>query len=261
MDVLKPKTYNDFDPTGWWMAEKYDGVRAEWQGHGLDNTFRSRNDKLFYVPRQMIREVPSTPWFARLSGEFWLGRGQFQKCVSIVRNQDEDMEQWRKIQYRIFDMPIDGYTFEERQQHLHERSYNMPHWMQPINWTECRSEDHFHAFKNGVLTAGGEGVVLMQAGSLYEAKRSSTCWKWTPTYTDEACVTGHTPGTGKHEGKVGALEVCHVNGMSFKVGTGLSDEQRENPPRIGAIITYSYKGLTTAGKPRFPAFVEVRDYE
>ena len=47
----------------------------------------------------------------------------------------------------------------------------------------------------------------------------------------------------------------------FKVGTGLSDMLREVPPEIGAVITFSFFGMTDGGKPRFPSFVTTRDYE
>ena len=35
------------------------------------------------------------------------------------------------------------------------------------------------------------------------------------------------PGTGKHQGRLGALMLELPNGTRFKVGTGLSDEERE----------------------------------
>jgi len=50
-------------------------------------------------------------------------------------------------------------------------------------------------------------------------------------------------------------------GKTFNVGTGLSDEERRNPPKIGSIITYSYTELTDDGIPKCAAFVAVRDYE
>ncbi|KAF9016414.1 hypothetical protein BDZ89DRAFT_1045804 [Hymenopellis radicata] len=41
------------------------------------------------------------------------------------------------------------------------------------------------------------------------------------------------------------------SGKAFKVGSGLSDKQHKNPPKLGTIITY----LTRDGVPRFPTFV------
>jgi hypothetical protein len=44
------------------------------------------------------------------------------------------------------------------------------------------------------------------------------------------------------------------NHQTFNVGTGLSDKQRKNPPRVGAIITYRFQELTKDGVPRYERF-------
>ncbi len=46
-------------------------------------------------------------------------------------------------------------------------------------------------------------------------------------------------------------------GVRFKIGTGLSDAQRRDPPPVGSVVTYRYQGLTDAGVPRFASFVRV----
>jgi DNA ligase-1 len=45
------------------------------------------------------------------------------------------------------------------------------------------------------------------------------------------------------------------DGTRFSVGTGFSDRQRENPPRIGDTITFRFQELSEGGVPRFPSFV------
>jgi DNA ligase-1 len=102
--------------------------------------------------------------------------------------------------------------------------------------------------------------MLREPGSEYEEGRSHTCLKVKTFFDDEAVVTGHTAGRGKHKGRVGALE-CLWNGVAFEVGTGLTDKERENPPTVGSKITFRYQELSTDGVPRFPSFVSARDYE
>lgn len=46
--------------------------------------------------------------------------------------------------------------------------------------------------------------------------------------------------------------------VELKIGSGFSDEQRADPPKIGSIITYKYQNLTKNLKPRFPIFLRVR---
>jgi DNA ligase-1 len=48
------------------------------------------------------------------------------------------------------------------------------------------------------------------------------------------------------------------NGTDFAIGTGFSDRERENPPAIGATVTFRYQELSDAGVPRFPSWVGIR---
>ena len=64
--------------------------------------------------------------------------------------------------------------------------------------------------------------------------------------------------TGRHNGRLGALDVELPDGTRFAVGTGFTDAQRETPPPIGSTITFRYQELTDGGVPRFPSFVRVR---
>lgn len=112
-----------------------------------------------------------------------------------------------------------------------------------------------------VESKGGEGLMLRQPGSLYEHGRSHTLLKVKSFFDAEGEVIAHEPGKGKHKGRLGKLQVRAASGVEFGVGTGLSDKERENPPKIGSKITYRYQELTDAGVPRFPSFISARDYE
>jgi DNA ligase-1 len=74
----------------------------------------------------------------------------------------------------------------------------------------------------------------------------------------EAVVVGHQAGAGRHKGRMGALLVRLPDGTDFAVGTGFSDRERENPPAVGATVTFRYQELSDAGVPRFPSWVGVR---
>jgi DNA ligase-1 len=67
------------------------------------------------------------------------------------------------------------------------------------------------------------------------------------------------PGEGRHKGRLGAVLVEAVDGTRFSVGTGFSDAERAAPPALSSVITYRYQELSTAGVPRFPSYVGVRD--
>lgn len=99
--------------------------------------------------------------------------------------------------------------------------------------------------------------MLRKRLGLYQAGRSSNVVKMKVADDAEAEVIGHLPGKGKHEGRLGALVVKMPNGVQFRVGTGFSDAQREDPPAIGSHITYRYNGFTKNGIPKFARFMRV----
>lgn len=62
---------------------------------------------------------------------------------------------------------------------------------------------------------------------------------------------------GEHAGR--RREGDGPDGTKFNVGTGFSDAEREQPPAIGATITFRYQELSNDGVPRFPSYVRIRD--
>jgi DNA ligase 1 len=93
------------------------------------------------------------------------------------------------------------------------------------------------------------------------AGRSDVLLKLKAVQDAEATVVGHVAGKGKYAGLVGALEVKAASGQRFKLGTGLSDADRQHPPAIGSVVTYTYRDTTPSGKPRFASFLRVHDGE
>jgi DNA ligase-1 len=48
-------------------------------------------------------------------------------------------------------------------------------------------------------------------------------------------------------------------GIHFKLGIGFTDPQRANPPKIGSLVSYTYRNITKTGKPKFSSFLRVRN--
>lgn len=248
--LLLAHRYEDQDPTGWWLSEKLDGVRAYWDG----KQFVSRLGNSYLAPEWFIEGLPEFP----LDGELFAGRGRFQHTVSVARRMDKG-EGWRSLAYVIFDAPGLEHGFEDRIRHLEEHFAKRP-WPQAqvLEHRVCKGVDDLQAELKRVEALGGEGVMLRKPGSRYVAGRSDTLLKVKSFLDSEARVVGHQAGTGKHEGRLGALLVELPNGTRFKVGTGMSDAERKQPPAVGEIITFRYQELTDAGVPRFPSFIGVR---
>src|ERR1043165_5674308 len=85
------------NPTGWWMSEKYDGLRGYWDGRNL----WTRQGNLIHAPDYFRAELPRD---IALDGELWIGHGKFEETVSIVRSETPDVR-WKRVHFMVFDAP------------------------------------------------------------------------------------------------------------------------------------------------------------
>ncbi|PIW01717.1 MAG: DNA ligase [Deltaproteobacteria bacterium CG17_big_fil_post_rev_8_21_14_2_50_63_7] len=235
---------------GWWMSEKLDGVRAYWNGE----RFLSRAGNAYLAPAWFVEGLGPEP----LDGELWIGRGLFQKTVSVVRRADGG-EAWRGVRYVVFDLPASVEPFEARMARLRARFDGAGHaHVDVLEQVPCEGKEHLQAELARVEGLAGEGLMMREPGSRYVAGRSTTLLKIKSFLDAEARILEHLPGAGRHKGRLGALRVELPDGITFSVGTGLSDAEREAPPALGEIITFRYQELSTDGVPRFPSYVGVR---
>ena len=112
-----------------------------------------------------------------------------------------------------------------------------------------------------LVALGAEGLMIRKPGSLYEVGRSHTILKVKPFKDADAVVVGHEPGKGRHKGRLGGLVLRLPDGKEFNVGTGLSDDERRNPPPVGSTVTYAYTEHTSDGIPKCASFLRVRPEE
>jgi DNA ligase-1 len=238
------------DPTGWWMSEKYDGLRGYWDGRKL----WTRQGNLIHAPDYVLAELPRD---VPLDGELWIGHGKFEETVSIVRSDTSD-DGWKRVHFMVFDAPQAKGTFEDRMQFLHATFPEGNQFVRIVTQKRCEGVAQLLAERDRIVKMGGEGLMLRQPQSAYEAGRSATLLKVKPYDDAEATVIAHEPGTGKYAGKLGALRVRTEDGKEFSIGSGFTDAQRESPPPVGTAITYRFRGLTAKGLPRFPSFLRVR---
>jgi DNA ligase len=238
------------DPTGWWLSEKLDGVRAYWDG----KQFLSRQGNLFLAPDWFTIGLPDVP----LDGELWIDRKKFQRTVSIVRRQDRS-ELWKEVSYVVFDAPHLEKGFEQRLEFVQECIKDAkPKHARPHEHGPCQGIEHLRQELKRLEALGAEGLMMRRPGSRYESGRSSTLLKVKSFQDAEARVLKHLEGAGRHKGRLGALLVELPDGTTFSVGTGFSDKERESPPTVGSTITFRYQELSEGGVPRFPSFVGMR---
>lgn len=254
-DVMLAEKWSEEDPTGWWISEKLDGVRAVWR----NGEFVSRGDNSFACPEWFRRQMPNN---CELDGELWSGRRHFQKTVGIVKSAARATE-WEFITFMVFDaladgsVPIEHRPFEERLDAI-QRFCIGSDALKPVPMQKCRGREHLLELLAKIELQGGEGLMLRRPGSVYEHRRSKSLLKVKTFHDEEARVTGHEPGHGRVAGMCGALLCETPDKRCFKVGSGLSDTQRRHPPKVGSVITYRYQELTIANLPRYPTLVGER---
>ncbi|KAI8915378.1 DNA ligase, partial [Powellomyces hirtus] len=238
------------DPTGYHLSEKYDGIRAFWDHK--KKKLVSRLGNRIHAPSWFTKDLPNR---MSLDGELWSGRNKFHQAVSIIRTSLDSETSWKNISYRVFDTPSHGdLPFEERLECLQKWISRVPPTEESpklVSHRLCKSQDDLITTLDEVERDGGEGLMLRAPGSLYEAGRSSTLLKVKRTSEEECMVVAYTAGVGRNEGRVGSLVCLMRNGKLLRLGSGLTDEARENPPKIGSIVTCRYMGVTRDNIPRF----------
>jgi DNA ligase-1 len=241
------KVYKDQNVAGWMMSEKLDGIRAYWDGKNL----LSRSGKIIHAPKWFIRDYPP---FA-IDGELWTKRGDFERISSIVRDKIPGAG-WREIKHYIFEVPdVEGGLLAR----LAKVKPYLGSVIKIIPQIKVKDRADLKRFLQEIEQEGGEGVVVRDPDAPYIAKRTSKVLK-VKSFNDAECeITGYSQGKGKFRGWVGAIKCKLKNGTIFKIGSGLSNKFRKNPPPIGSAVTFKYKEITKYGKPRFPVFLRLKN--
>ncbi|WP_111979887.1 DNA ligase [Algibacillus agarilyticus] len=250
--VTLAKKYAKQNPIGHYLvSEKYDGVRAFWNGE----YFTTRNGHKINVPSELIKSMPEVT----LDGELWLGYNQFDQISGLVRRHKSTLIEWQFVQYRVFDAPDISGDFYQR--YLKYKTIiediNIP-FLRVVEQKKLHDQTELYQWLDNVILLGGEGLMLRDIHADYHAGRHDSLLKLKRHDDAEAVVIGYIAAKGKYKGQVGSLLVKNAQGLTFKVGSGLTDENRLNPPAIGTVITYRYSGFTAKGLPRFPRFWRVR---
>ncbi|MBU1265208.1 MAG: DNA ligase, partial [Gammaproteobacteria bacterium] len=195
-----------------------------------------------------------------LDGELWIGRDQFDALSGAVRKIEPVDAEWRQVRYLIFELPGAAGNFSERIRLMQEiiAQAGVP-WLQAVGQTRVADRATLMKQLDAVMRAGGEGLMLHRADTPYLTGRSDALLKLKPWQDTEAVIVGYVPGKGKYLGMTGALTMKMPNGKRFRIGSGLTDALRRQPPPLGTRITYRYQHLTKNGLPRFPRYLRLRE--
>ena len=237
----------DIDPSGYLVSEKLDGVRAIWDGSQL----RFRSGRIVRAPEWFTKALPPVA----LDGELWGGRESFDVVSGAVRRVTPDDASWRALRLMVFDLPGAPGDFAKRAARIAElaTASRATVWA-AAEQTQMPDRTALQQRLDSVVRGGGEGLVLHRADAPWSPGRSTAVWKLKPLHDAEAQVLAHEPGRGRLADLMGALRVRTDRGIEFRIGTGFTDAERRDPPPVGSWISYTHRGVTPSGVPRFASY-------
>ena len=265
LELLRLSEFKDQNVSGWLASEKLDGVRAYWDGENL----LSRQGKKLNAPLSFTKNFPK---FA-LDGELYAKELKLEEIQASVMDKLPDEKAWSRLKFHVFDVPEASGGLLTRLEILAKFLKNKPNQnLIIIKQIKMRNNAQFLKFAESIIAKGGEGAVVREPNAPYERKRSKNALKFKKFKDAECEVIAVNKGSGKYANFAGSL-TCKAlgskddkekagepkEGTIFKIGSGLSDKNRQDPPKIGSIITYKFQNLTSNGKPRFPIFLRIRE--
>ena len=119
-ETLELKNRPNFQIDAYLVSEKFDGIRAIWDG----KTLQFRSGGLIHAPRAFTQQLPEN---IALDGELWLGYERFEALSGTIRATKPDAAAWAGVQYHVFELPNAAGSFAERAQRSGRQPRSYPH--------------------------------------------------------------------------------------------------------------------------------------
>jgi len=145
------------NPAGWLLSEKLDGVFCRWNGEA----FMSRHGNTFTPPDWFMEGMPPV----MLDGELWTQRGGFDELVSSIQRK---LDPWAGVSFQVFDMAVLRVPIEARIARL--QSLALPPQAALVAHRPCLGNADLDETEAATVAAGGEGLILREAGSFYSPR-------------------------------------------------------------------------------------------
>ena len=142
-----------------------------------------------------------------------------------------------------------------------------------VDLDTAEGHDVMRRYAEDAIAHGFEGIMIKNIEAPYECKRSSFWMKWKPVMSVDLTVIGVEEGTGRNEGRLGAL-ICegvdNERHIRVNVGSGLTDSDRdvfwtERNSILGHLVEVQADAVTQnqdgSYSLRFPRFMRFRDFD
>ena len=143
-----------------------------------------------------------------------------------------------------------------------------------VDLSEYVGELQFKQYNKEAIEAGFEGIMIKDPDAVYECKRSTSWLKQKPFIEVSLIVVGVEEGTGKNEGRMGAIICEGVDDgktIAVNVGSGFTDDQRtefwaDKDDLVGQVVEIRADAATISQDSeqtwslRFPRFLRFRGF-
>jgi DNA ligase-1 len=212
---------------------------------------------------------PTTDYI--LDGELYCHGMSLQKINAAVGvNRIEAGQDAKLIKFCVFDLVEPKYNALTRMLLLEKiMKESQTSGMFLVPWSICKTRIELDNCYDNYLQVNYEGQMLKSVFGSYmpqgTKERSTMNLQKRKAFLDAEffCVDRVVSDEGKCKGKLGALKFVTAKGVSFEVGTGFTDEEREEYIQpsydFRRKATIKYLNLTDDGRPFNASFVGWRD--
>ena len=271
---------------------KLDGVRVLTVIKDGKVEMFSRNGKQFHNFGHIIEELEAVlkqkpaPYDLVLDGEVM--SANFQDLMKQVHRKSGGVA--KDAVLHLFDMiPLDKFLEGKYEVEQSKRSQYVWHWVeankdalehvQALDWEDVdlsspEGQDRFVELNKAAVDGGYEGVMIKDQQAVYECKRSHAWLKAKPFIEVTLKVVSVEEGTGRNEGRLGAIIVeGEDDGYNYHLncGSGFTDSQRDQfwtdrANLIGSLVEIRADARTQSQDSdtyslRFPRFKTFRSDE
>jgi DNA ligase-1 len=271
---------------------KLDGVRVITIIRGNKVEMFSRNGKQFHNFGHIIAEIEEVikdypvPYPLVLDGEVM--SSDFQDLMKQVHRKDG--KQTTDAVLHLFDtIPLGCFQAGKWDKPQSFRSLITKHWVeehkdvlqhvQALDWEDVdldttEGQERFVALNKAAVDGGYEGVMIKDVDAPYECKRTHAWLKAKPFIEITLKVVAVEEGTGRNEGRLGAIIVEGEDdgyNYSLNCGSGFTDAQRdeywtERSSLVGQLVEIRADARTKSQDSetyslRFPRFKTFRGFQ
>lgn len=230
------------DPTGWWMGEWLEGVRAWWDGKKFSTANRQINAPSPY--RQMMPDFELDGVLVvdcRNEPGWKPGDSEDETRAIIYNSNSKNVDAWKRVKYLVYDRPNYPRGFRDRIRFLREFwQYHVDagFWIpwEPLKRDICHSRDHLIWHFDYIRSIGSKGLMLWHSNGRYVAGSSDLKMRVCDLEAKEAVVSGRSGDTDGIQG----LIIRNMDGtwLDLTLTLNLGEIPPERVPPVGSRIIY-----------------------